>query len=548
MFAPCCLTTCCIYGLYSSSPADVELILERICEDCEGRKRQYGKEDDGERFKPLQVVEETIVIDCQCSNEEDSKEEVKRLSSLIEKVAYGREYPTVEREVPTPYAHAVAILEAVRRGANLAGAGSDHDKVVRQLGQGDPGRARAFVRYPDALSSFMQLWPEQKITRLLSTFLRRSKLKSTKRQHRPHDAARLFWRAIELHELEGSILLTRVDESTAWRKDDTVMKSDVIIHVNPVRFADLVRRIVDIRLLEPRLRGDMELQLEKFAGAKGKDVTLQELSRQQNKFYAAGEVSRGFLEFLWVRDLRLGPTSIVSPPLELGDDDLVVMVNALVELRMMFPVRDKAGLYIVGGCLPEHVSHDVDPTEKLELGLGSAIFSQRLDVVGVQTVPPGLIPRILAWVGVVSGHCYARWKHGCCFAFGDHRTLVYACRNDANKSSIMCCVKGDAHTERTGNVLRAITSEVGDLIRHEKYGFPGVDLREHSMEKHVVRNDVELEALLEKLRERLEDHMNVRLDELEKKSDRIAGEKSSAWLFAVRPTHLFCAPVHVIPC
>lgn len=508
----------------------MEVILERMRQNCDRRRRPCRKEDELESAEPLEVVEEILVMDCKCSNEEDLKIEVKKLSSLIEKVAYEREYPTVEREVPAPYAHAVATLEAVRRGADLAGAGGDHNKVARQLGEGDAKRARAFIGFADALALFVQLWPEQKA---IFSSLKRFAKNLTKRQHRPYDAAFLFWRAVELHEAEGSILLTCVDGREGWRDDDS-MTNDIIIHVSPVRFADLVRRIVDVRLLEPERREDMERQLERFVLGKGKGVTVQQLSRQHNRFYAIGEVSRDFLEFLWERDLRLSSTSMYSPPLELDESDLNVMLSALVELRMMFPVCEENGLYVVGSCLPDHVAHDTDLTRMLELGVGSAMFSQRLEIVGAHNVPPGLIPRLLAWVGFKVGRFQACWKHGCCFAFGNHLTLVYACGNDAGCPSIMCCVKGDANREKAGDVLRRVGNEIGDLIRHKKYGFPGLDLREQRMEKYIVTREAELEALLDKLRERLEDHMNVRFDELERKSERIAGEISQFWLFAVR--------------
>lgn len=56
----------------------------------------------------------------------------------------------------------------------------------------------------------------------------------------------MFREAIELNEAHGAILLARVDGGGgAQQKGGT---SNIIIHVNPSRFADVVRRIVGVKV------------------------------------------------------------------------------------------------------------------------------------------------------------------------------------------------------------------------------------------------------------------------------------------------------------
>lgn len=79
-----------------------------------------------------------------------------------------------------------------------------------------------------------------------------------------------------------------------------------------------------------------------------------------------------------------------------------VMLDSLLDIRFMFRVKDEHGgeqlnLYTVASCLPDHAGYDVDPAKMLELDVGGAMFSQELELVGTRVMPPGLIPRLLAW-------------------------------------------------------------------------------------------------------------------------------------------------------
>lgn len=63
--------------------------------------------------------------------------------------------------------------------------------------------------------------------------------------------------------------------------------------------------------------------------------------------------------------------------------------------------------------------------------------------------------------------------------------------------------------------------ELDLLIGDDKYGFPGIDLVDVGEGRETSAE--ELEPALARLGERLEDHMNVKFEELARQSDRIAG-------------------------
>ncbi|CAN0349400.1 unnamed protein product, partial [Ascophyllum nodosum] len=243
----------------------------------------------------------------------------------------------------------------------------------------------------------------------------------------------------------------------------------------------------------------------------------------------AGEVSKNYLEFLWLhREMDLGQATKEAPLLEMTEEDVQAMVGSLVDLRMMFPVRNDSGdvlsdRYVVGACLPDHVGCEVTVESLLELTIGSAMFSLVLQIDGSRNMPPGLIPRLLAWCGRGEGRITACWRYGGCFTYKKHLVLIYECRVSERQSSIVCCVKGDANNEMAGGILEDVEEEVDSLIRDPRYGFPGIELcRDGNMKKIIVDQGDELEKLLQRLEKDLEDHMNVRIDQLEKRSERIA--------------------------
>ncbi|CAN0071633.1 unnamed protein product, partial [Ectocarpus fasciculatus] len=76
--------------------------------------------------------------------------------------------------------------------------------------------------------------------------------------------------------------------------------ADLIIHVNPSRFADLVRRVVDVRLVDPRQQTKVEEAMKACPSVRS---MLMALADQHKRFVKAGEVSKDYLKFLWLRDM-----------------------------------------------------------------------------------------------------------------------------------------------------------------------------------------------------------------------------------------------------
>ena len=492
--------------------SDVEDCISRLRKELEDRRRSAL---DNRSDQVVRVVNghDMFLLDCKSSGEE----EINNLRSFIETVAYSSDYsfPSVESQIPTPWVYAFLTLEAIRRGADLGGVSGEMTVVLDRLEQGDPKRSKYYVFFDDALVLFKDLWKAMRIENTWSTQSER--------------ADEVFFNAIELNEAQGWILLTHRDGSVGDKCADQVNRSRLVLHVDPVRFADVVRRIVDIRLVDSASKPKINKALSRFGQERG--VPLYELSRQQDRFYMAGEVSKNNLKFLWLhRELDLGQATKEAPPLEMTEKDVDAMVGSLVDLRMMFPVRDDAGdilsdRYVVGACLPDHVVSEVTPESILELKVGSALFRLVLTIHGSRNMPPGLIPRLLAWCGRGEGRITAYWRHGGCFTYNKkHLVLIYE-----RQSSIVCCVKGDANTEEAGSVLEDVAEEVHRLICDARYGFPGIELcRDGGMEKEIVAQDSDLETLLQTLEKELEDHMNLRFDELERRSEHIASE-SNLW-------------------
>lgn len=509
----------------------------RILDECESaRKRTQqdsrSREAKGEtssegsqhgHYDPLRVVvEEVLVLNLRSLK----GEEIGQLRELIERVAYngysGYAFPSVGIMVPTPYLHAFATLEAVRRGADLSGSGGEPAETARRLSRWDSKKERPFIRFQDALHIFRESRDEQSWMDEVSA--------------QKADEEGVFLRVVKLCQAQGAILLTHVDGDGQNQRDvgDGTTTSDVnlVIHTNPAWFADLVRRIVDVRLLEPLKQENVFDALKTYGSA---SCSVQ-LSIQHKRFFKAGEVSREYLKFLWLRDMGLGPRPIstIAPPLEMEEEDISAMVKGLVDVRFMFPVRDEDGgvvpdKYVVASCLPDHVGYDVDPGTMLQLKVGGAIFSRKLEVVGARAVPPGLVPRLLAWCGRGDARIHVCWKFGVCFAFRNHLVLVYE-RRIAGASYIQCHAMGSAHDESAGRALNDVVKELGLLASDPNYGFRGVRLfvagdEAGDIVKRTADLDDQLQFLLTSLEDSMTDHMNVKFEELERKSETIAGSR-----------------------
>ncbi|CAN0296542.1 unnamed protein product [Ascophyllum nodosum] len=389
-----------LVGTHKDALLNVDLCEERMkklhrdVEDCNSRLREEleaGRQStlDYRSDQVVRVVNShnVFLLDCKSSRED----EINRLRLFIEKVAYSRNYsfPSVESRIPTPWVYAFLTLEAIRRGADLRRISGEISVVLDRIEHGDPKIAKYYVFFDDALVLFKDLWKAMCIEDTRSTLFER--------------ADEVFYNAIELREAQGRILVTNRDGSMDETCGGQVSRSQLVLHVDLVRFADVVRRIVDIRLVDSASKPKVKDALERFAHKTR--ISHEELLDQQERFERAGEVSKDYLKFLWLhREMDLGQATKEAPLLEMTEEDVQAMVGSLVDLRIMFPVRKDSGYvlpdrYVVDFCLPDYVGCKVTPEWILELTIGSAMFSLVLKIRGSRNMPPGLIPRLLAWCG-----------------------------------------------------------------------------------------------------------------------------------------------------
>ncbi len=497
--------------------------MERIGRECKSARERARQESAGNgdqehagvqgsrRYQPLRVVvvDELLTLNLTPSGGVTTAELRKHIEGVAYGVHDGYSFPSVKSEVPEPHLLAVASLEAIRRGATLRGSGGEPAKIARRLNPGTKlGEGQPFVLFPEALSRFLEVAGEKSMFGGNAT-----------------EGERVFLAAVKLLEAQGAILLTRADGGGEREDMERASGDHLVIHVNPAWFADLIRRIVDIRLLDPAQQEKVKQLIKRQPLA-----SVGDLSKQHRRFFLAGELNRRYMRFLWKdRDLELGPASPspAAPPLAISDEDLTTIVESLLDVRFMFRVRHREGHYIVPSCLPDHIGCAADPKKLMDLKVGGAIFSRQLELVGAHSVPPGLIPRLLAWCGQGDARITACWKRGVCFAFNsEHLVLLYEHR-EAGRSVIECHAMGSAHDEKAGRTLENVVAELGRLVGDVKYGFPGVGLFfDQEVKKQSASSTVELEGLLSRFAGELKDHVNVKFEELGRKLDDIAGEDS----------------------
>lgn len=490
---------------------DVHETINRFRSDCATAKNRSETElgkghpdlQGNRRFEPLRVVTEEELLALNVTSSE--RQCIDLLQRRIEHLAYngyeGYSFSSVRCVMPEPYLPAIATLEAIRRGADLRGSGGTRAEVARRIREGDPRKGRSFVRFSEALSHFVE--QQSMLYRVFNFF--------------PYEEVLLA--AIKLHEAHGAILLSRVDggggaqRQVKSRTGVAVSAENLVIHVNPARFADLVRRVVDVRLVDPLQQAKVVEAMEASALVRSMLLTL---SDQHKRFVQAGEVSKDYLKFLWLRDMKLGQSSQEAPPLKMTDEDVHIIVDSLLDVRFMFRVRDGddafvPGRYVIASCLPNKAGPEVDPGKILELKAGCAIYSQKLKLVGAHAVPPGLVPRLLAWCGRGNGRIKACWKRGVCFAFNNHLVLLYELRTVSGTSWIECHARGNLYDESVRRALKDVGDQVDDLIRDSKYGFPGLGLiRSEESVETAISSGGEHEALVERIVSVLRDQMNVK--------------------------------------
>ncbi|CAM9669367.1 unnamed protein product [Ectocarpus sp. 12 AP-2014] len=490
-----------------------EIMAQFRCEYASAKDRAEelgdGPQDmqDFRRYQPLRVVKDEILLALNPSSLEG--QDINLLQQRLEHLAYnGHEgcwFSSVRSVLPKPYLPAIATLEAVRRGSGLRGGSATREAVAQSLREGYPERCRSFIGFSEALSLFTD---QQYMFSQTSKLFRRG------------EEERVFLAAIKLHEARGAILLTRADRGEGpEEKHDTgsgaaASAAKLVIHVDPSGFNDLIRRVVDVWLVDPQQQAKV---LDAIGACTSVGPTLLRLLDQHERFVKTGEVSREYLQFLWLRDMTMDQASHHAPPLKMTEADIGAMVDSLLDVRFMFQVRDDhrafvPDRYVVASCLPNNAGPDVDPGKILQMKAGCAIYSQKLKLVGVHAFPFELVPRLLAWCGLREVYIKACWKRGVWFEFKNHMILLYELRATDGTSWVECNASGNMYGNSARRALADIGDQVEDLIRDDKYGFPGLGVVRHgeSMEA-VVSSYGDHKALIEHIARVLSDQMNVKV-------------------------------------
>lgn len=145
-------------------------------------------------------------------------------------------------------------------------------------------------------------------------------------------------------------------------------------------------------------------------------------------------MSKDYLKFLLLRDMKLGEASKEAPPFKMSEQDIDVMMGSVLDIRFIFPVRHGRDAlipdrYVVASCLSSKAGSELNPANLLEPKPGRTIYSQ-LQLVGAHAVPPGLVPLLLACCARGQGRIEACWKRGVGFAFKNHLVLLCELRAD----------------------------------------------------------------------------------------------------------------------
>lgn len=191
----------------------MDKVKKRIMDDCKSRKPHLESDarvwwrtppvDSETGRQPLRIVVEAEVLTLNLRSETNG--EVDTLRRRIEHIAYnGHEgclFPSVRNNVPEPYLHVIATLEAVRRGADVRGAGGKPKEVARRLLGAKQNAERPFIGFDEAFSLFDEIKADQDDTFSWVSIM----------VDRKAEKKRVFLRAVELYEDQGAILVTRVD-------------------------------------------------------------------------------------------------------------------------------------------------------------------------------------------------------------------------------------------------------------------------------------------------------------------------------------------------
>eukprot|EP00752_Nemacystus_decipiens_P016938 g15166.t1 len=388
----------------------------------------------------------------------------------------GRLFPSVGQKIPTIWARAGAVMDALREGTDPVIAAQLH--TPSSLADG--ARIR-FLGWEDAV----RIWRD---------IVERSDFSA---EVGAGGSTEVLQDAIRLKQSGGMFLL-----------------ENDLLHLDPTWINELLRAILDHRLQDPAESDFWEKQLEAF-GIGYPPLKFKQLVEAHETFCATGTLTQSYLQFLWreVNGIDQGG---------LFDRLLETMLKHGVVFSGFDRVSTDGSVAVGGGSceelfVPVRLSAYVGEKQLQEFSAPCVHNEWRRQLVVCvwqSYIPPGIIgifmARLLS-IEEVRFHC--AWSRGVSFMMGGSEVLLYLNATGVGKAEIEVNVVGPKRSDEVETKVRKMEAIISTLLSKN---FPG--LRFHSKPLRSIEGK---DALMEKINT-LEAHLDVRLDEMEGKLDEVA--------------------------
>eukprot|EP00903_Cladosiphon_okamuranus_P020460 g18779.t2 len=420
--------------------------------------------------------------------------------SIASDKALGEEdrlFPSVGQKVPTTWARAAAVMDALREGADPA--------IAAQLKATTPlhgGTRIRFLSWEDAVRVWGDIVEK-------SDFLD---------EIGAGGAKEVLEDAVRLKQSEGMFLL-----------------ENGLLHLDPTWINELLRAILDHRLQDPAESAFWQGKLEAFADGPPR-LDFNQLANTHQTFCTTGTLTKSYLRFLWreVKDIdhdglfeRLLETmlkhGVMFSGLGPGFSDGSIAVDGGRCEALFVPVR-----------LPPYVC-----AEQLSEFSASCVRNKwrwQLTVsIGQSYIPPGIIGMFMARLfNIEHIHFRCAWGRGVSFMMGGNEVLLYLNAPGLGKAEIEVNVvgpkpKGALFVPVHGMEHVVVSPQVREMedaiMTLQKEKFPGLRFS-RKMLKSIGGED----ALMQRI-DTLEAHLDVSLDEMVGKLDEVAASNRQSLVF-----------------
>eukprot|EP00903_Cladosiphon_okamuranus_P009465 g9021.t2 len=385
-------------------------------------------------------------------------------------------FPSIGQTIPTIWARAAAVMDALREGTDPAVAAEL--QTPPPLANGAPIR---FLPWQDAV----QIWRD---------IVENSEFLS---EIGADGAAAVLEDTVGLKQGQGMFLL-----------------DNDLLHLEPTWLNDLLGAILDHRLQDPAESGFWESELLTFADDHP-GLDFYELVKAHRTFCATGTLTESYLRFLWrlVKDMdqeglfdRLLETMLKHGVVFSGPDrssfDGSVSIGGGSCAALFVPVRLQG--YVSEEQLKEFSAPCVHNEWRRQL----------IVCVWQSYIPPGFIGMLMVrLLSIEEVHFHCAWSRGISFMMGGSEVLLYLNVPGVRKAEIEVNVVGPQRSDEVENKVRRMETAISTLL---KENFPGLPFHRESLRSIEGQG-----ALMDRI-DTLETHLDVRLDEIEGKLDKVA--------------------------